>query len=67
MIGEDQSGRSEGNLVDKIVSDESLVEGLRRGDPEAHAQLWQKYGGKLIGFLQRLGADPDDAALLRDV
>lgn len=49
-------------MVDKIVSDESLVEGLRRGSPEAHAQLWQKYGDKLIRFLHTLGADPDDAA-----
>lgn len=49
-------------MVDKFVSDESLVEGLRRGDPRAHAQLWETYGDKLIGFLQSLGADPDDAA-----
>ncbi len=49
-------------MVDKIVGDESLVEGLRRGSPEAHAQLWQTYGDNLISFLRSLGADPDDAA-----
>jgi RNA polymerase sigma-70 factor (ECF subfamily) len=49
-------------LVDEIMSDEVLVEGLRRGSSEAYAQLWQKYGDHLIHFLQSLGADPDDAA-----
>jgi RNA polymerase sigma-70 factor (ECF subfamily) len=44
------------------MSDEVLVEGLRRGSSEAYAQLWQKYGDHLIHFLQSLGADPDDAA-----
>ncbi len=62
MMAEGQGGSSEDNLVDKIVSDKSLVEGLRLGSREAHAQLWEKYGSKLIVFLQRLGADPDDAA-----
>lgn len=49
-------------MVDEIMSDEALVEGLRQGSSEAYAQLWQKYGDYLIGFLQSLGADPDDAA-----
>lgn len=49
-------------MVDEIMSDEVLVEGLRRGSSEAYAQLWQKYGDHLIHFLQSLGADPDDAA-----
>lgn len=44
------------------MSDDALVEGLRRGNSQAHAQLWQKYGDHLIRFLQSLGADPDDAA-----
>lgn len=43
------------------MSDETLVEGLRRGSSEAHAQLWQKYGDNLIRFLQSLEADVDDA------
>ncbi len=49
-------------MVDKTQNDESLVEALRTGSKEGHAQLWLNYGGKLIRFLQSLGADPDDAS-----
>lgn len=62
ILCEDCSRSPEDKLVDEIISDEVIIQGLRTGNPEAFAQLWEKYGDNVIRFLRSLGADPDDAA-----
>ncbi len=49
-------------------SDEAIVHGLKAGDREAAAQLFDRYAGHLRRVLARvLGPDPDIPDLLQDV
>ncbi len=38
--------------------DDRLVEGLRRGDPDALAQAHRDYGAAVLGYLRRMLGDP---------
>jgi RNA polymerase sigma-70 factor, ECF subfamily len=42
-------------------SDDHLVAGLRRGDPDALAQAHRDYGGPVLAYLRRLIKDPGGA------
>jgi RNA polymerase sigma-70 factor, ECF subfamily len=42
-------------------SDDHLVAGLRRGDPDALAQAHRDYGGAVLAYLRRLIKDPGGA------
>lgn len=48
-------------MVSTAESDRDLLEALRRGEAPSLAALYQRYGGKMLGFARRFVADQDAA------
>ena len=48
-------------VVSTAEGDRELLEALRRGEARSLAALYQRYGGKMLGFARRFVADQDAA------
>jgi RNA polymerase sigma-70 factor (ECF subfamily) len=48
-------------MVSSIDSDEELLDALRRGEPRALGLLYQRHGGRMLGFARRFVGNQESA------